>query len=79
MTTIRPVRRSSFGTNCFQCNSELIAPEWSECRDGRQVHHVWNCWKCDCSFESIVSLSADAEAMDDIMASDDIFPSLLVA
>ena len=44
MTAIRSHRRSSFGTDCVQCGSELIAPEWTEYRNERQVHHVWRCW-----------------------------------
>jgi uncharacterized protein with PIN domain len=46
-------RRSSFGTNCVQCDNELIAPESSEYRDERQIRHFWHCSKCDCSFEII--------------------------
>jgi len=74
MTTISN-RRSSFGMKCVQCANELIAPEWSEYRNERQVHHVWHCWKCDCCFETVV----DTKSIEDIMTRDDIFPTLLVA
>ena len=46
-------RRSSFGTNCVQCDSELIAPERSEYRDEGQIRHFWRCSKCDCSVEVV--------------------------
>ena len=68
-------RRSRFGMRCVQCGDELLAPEWSECRNERQVHHVWSCWKCDCCFETV----ANIELLEDIKTSDDIFPSLQVA
>jgi hypothetical protein len=62
-------RQSSFGMRCVQCGDELLASEWSEYRNERQVHHVWSCWKCDCCFETFAN----------IKTRDDIFPSLLVA
>ena len=37
MTTILSNRRSKFGMTCVQCSNELIAPEWSEYRNERQV------------------------------------------
>jgi hypothetical protein len=40
---IVPNRRSNFGMSCAHCDNELIAPEWSEFRNERQVHHVWRC------------------------------------
>jgi hypothetical protein len=75
MTTKVAERRSSFGIHCVQCNNELIAPDWSEYRNERQIHHVWHCWKCDCTFETIVK----TKSMEDINTREDIFPSLLVA
>jgi hypothetical protein len=68
MTTVSN-RRSSFGMKCIQCGDELLAPEWSEYRNERQVHHVWRCWKCDCCFETF----ANIESIEDIETSDDIF------
>ena len=76
---IRFNRCSSFGIDCIQCGNELIAPEWTEYRNERQIHHVWRCWNCDCQFESIVSLPADNKSIKDIMTRADVFPSLLVA
>lgn len=73
MTTMVSKRRSTFGTNCVQCGSELIAPERSEyCSRGR-IRHLWLCPKCSTAFESLASVHTDA------MTLDDIFPSLLVA
>ena len=48
MRMIASKRRSSFGTNCVQCDNELIAPERSEYRDERQIRHLWHCPQCDC-------------------------------
>jgi hypothetical protein len=79
VTRARSSRGSSFGMDCVQCGKELIAPQWTEYRNERQVHHVWHCWNCDCQFEAIVSLPADDKSMKDIMTRADIFPSLLVA
>ena len=70
MSTIPPKRPLRFGMNCAHCDNELIAPEWTEYRNERQVHHVWRCWKCDFCFETIV----DTEVMEDSMTSDEILP-----
>ena len=76
MSTMVSNRRSSFGISCAQCDNELIAPEWTEFRNERQViHHVWHCSRCDCSFETIVKI----KSMEDSRASKDSLPSLLVA
>jgi len=79
MTKTRFERRSSFGMECVKCGSGLIAPEWTEYRNERQVHHVWHCWDCDCQIETIVSLPADNKSMKDIRARADVFPLLFVA
>ena len=52
MSTMVSARRSSFGMRCAHCNNALIAPEWIEERNARQVH-VWRCWRCDFYFETI--------------------------
>jgi RNase P subunit RPR2 len=75
MSTIASKRRLRFGMNCAHCDNELIAPEWTEYRSERQVHHVWRCWKCDCCFETIVT----TETMKDPTTRDEIFPPRLVA
>ncbi len=64
-------RRSSFGTDCVQCGTELIAPEWSEYRSKQQNRHLWRCWKCDFCFETVVSTKS--------IEADDTSPSQLVA
>jgi hypothetical protein len=51
--------------DCIQCGFELIAPEWSEYRDGRHILHLWRCPKCDCCFEVISP--ADTKAIKEIM------------
>ena len=83
MTTILSRRRSKYGISCVQCSNELIAPEWSEYRNGRQVHHVWHCPKCSACFGSLVMFPADIKSMRDIKTGKviypSLFPSLLVA
>ena len=76
MTTILSKRRSKFGMTCVQCSNELIAPERSEYRNERQVHHVWHCPKCSACFGSLVVFPADTKSMRDIKTGKVIFPSL---
>ena len=76
MTTILSNQRSKFGMTCIQCSNELIAPEWSEHRNERQVRHLWRCWECDFCFESIVTFPTVTKSMKDIKTGRDIFPSL---
>jgi hypothetical protein len=59
--------------NCIQCGNGLIAPEWSEYRNERRVHHVWRCCKCAACFETI----ADTRSIKEFTTGD-IFPSLAV-
>jgi transcriptional regulator NrdR family protein len=54
MSAMAPARRSSFGMSCFHCDSELIAPEWTEHRNERHIRHLWHCSKCHCRFETVV-------------------------
>jgi uncharacterized protein with PIN domain len=76
MTTILSSRRSKFGMTCAQCSNELIAPEWSEHQNERQVRHFWHCWECDFCFESVVSFPAITKSMRDIKTGRVIYPSL---
>jgi len=73
MSTMVPNLRSSFGMRCAHCNNALIAPEWIEERNARQVH-VWRCWRCDFYFETI-----HTKVMEDSTTKDDILPPRLVA
>ena len=57
------------------CNDDLIAPEWTEQRNSRQIHHVWYCSKCDFYFETIIY----TKLIDDLPTRDDSLPSRLVA
>lgn len=84
MRMIASKRRSSFGTNCVQCGNELIAPERSEYRDGRQIRHFWHCSKCEWSFEVVApsdtkSIENIMIRIEDIMRRRDVFRSRLVA
>ncbi len=73
MMTIPSARRSTFGMRCTHCNNALIAPEWIEERNERQIH-VWRCWTCDFYFETI-----HTKAMEDLNTTDDNLPPRLVA
>jgi hypothetical protein len=72
MTTMVSERRSSFGIKCVHCGDELIAPAWTEYRNERQIHHVWECWSCACCFETIIEIQ-------NVNLEDDMFRSLMVA
>ena len=74
MTTMA-ARRSSFGMRSAHCNDDLIAPEFTEQRNDRQIHHVWYCSKCDFYFETIVY----TKVMDGSQTRDDSLPWRLVA
>ena len=77
MSTMPPKRLLRFGMNCAHCDNELIAPEWSEYRNERRVHHVWHCPKCSACFGSLVVFLADTKSMRDIKTGKVIYPSLL--
>src|ERR1700722_8790662 len=63
VSTVVPSPRSSFGMKCVQCGHELTAPESSEFRNERQVHHAWHCCKCETHFESWYFYPPDTKAM----------------
>jgi len=68
MATMVSKRRSSFGMRCALCSNALIAPEWIEERNERQIY-VWRCWKCDFYFETIhTKVMEDSTVRDDIPA-----------
>ena len=84
MRMIASKRRSSFGTNCVQCDNELIAPERSEYRDERQIRHFWHCSRCEFSFEVISpahtkSIEDIVRRIEDVMRRRDVLRSRLVA
>jgi hypothetical protein len=67
--------RRTFGMNCLHCTNELIAPESSEYRDEGQICHVWHCCECDSRFKTV----AETEWIEDLMTTEDVSSSLLVA
>ena len=79
MSAMVSSRRCSFGITCVKCSSELIAPELSEYRNEREVHHLWRCAECDCRFESLVSFPVGNMLIKDIITRRDVFPVQLVA
>ena len=44
-------------TECAQCGEQLLAPEWSEYLDDRQVRHLWTCEACGYNFETVVRIA----------------------
>ncbi len=44
--------------NCPQCSAWLLAPDWSEYLDERQVRHTWSCDACGYQFETSVFFPA---------------------
>ena len=74
MATTASVRRASFGMRCAHCNNALIAPEWTEERNERQIH-VWRCWKCDFYFETVVYTKVTGDST----TTHDASPARLVA
>jgi hypothetical protein len=73
VATLVSNRPSTFRINCVQCKAELIVPEKSESCDGKHIRHLWLCRKCETSFESLESIPVE------VMTTDDIFPSTIVA
>ncbi len=73
MATMVSDRRFTFGISCVRCRDDLIAPEKSEYCDGAHIRHLWLCPKCETSFESLESIPVE------VMTTDDIFPSTVVA
>ncbi len=74
MGTAASLRRSSVGMRCSHCNNALIAREWTEDWNERQIH-VWRCWKCDFYFETVVYTKVTGDAT----TTDDASPSRLIA
>ena len=50
----------------WHCNTALIAPEWTEERNERQIH-VWRCWRCDFYFETIHTKVMRGSSTDDTL------------
>lgn len=79
MGTIESTNCSDFGMTCGKCGNALIAPDWSEYVSDGLVLNFWSCWKCGYRFETETYMPADAELMNDRIAMEAFFPSLLVA
>jgi len=58
--------RTRLGTyaknDCPQCNTWLLAPNWSEHLNERCVRHTWTCEVCGYEFETTVFFSTPAQA-----------------
>ena len=51
----RAARARTYDKNaCPQCNSWLLAPDWSEHVNERSVRHNWSCSVCGYGFETTV-------------------------
>lgn len=79
MRTVTTIRDSKFETICAKCGYALIAPEWSEFVVDGLVLNLWICTKCGYRFETEAYMPADVESLNDRMAVEAFFPSLLVA
>jgi rubredoxin len=47
---------------CPQCQTWLLAPDWSEHLNERCVRHTWSCEACGYEFETAVFFAAPAPA-----------------
>jgi len=50
--------RSEPVIECAQCDSAIVAPEWSEHRSEFCIRNVWSCEACGYQFERTVYFSA---------------------
>jgi len=79
MTTKQSIRRASFGINCVHCRCELMAPDSSEFWSDGRACYVWHCPECSCCFGSLVLMPVGTQPIKDIMTTNDICRSLLLA
>jgi hypothetical protein len=79
MTTVASFRNSEYETTCAKCGEALVAPDWSEYVSEGLVLNLWSCTKCGCQFETEAFVPADVGAMNDRIAVEAFFPSLLIA
>jgi ribosomal protein L37AE/L43A len=78
MMTTASTRDSDYGMTCAQCGNLMIAPECAEFEDDRHVVNLWRCEKCGNQFEFKAFVPVYSEPDDD-MATEEFYPSLLVA
>ncbi len=77
--TATPSNRRIFGMNCTRCGDLLIAPQWSEYEDEQHILNLWSCPNCGRQFETEELVPAAARSVNDAMAIEAFFPSLLVS
>ena len=49
-------RCSPYGIVCAECNTSLIAPNWSEYVSKNEVRHFWCCENCGHRIVTVVDL-----------------------
>jgi hypothetical protein len=49
---------------CAQCGEVMHLPEWSEYLNQTSIRHLWKCEGCGYTFETIVRLAIEAEAVE---------------
>jgi hypothetical protein len=64
-------------TNCVQCGTPLIVPEWSETVGAGQAIHIWHCPVCEHEFETTDNRVEQAPSKDKLI--EEFLPNLLVA
>jgi hypothetical protein len=56
---MRFFHESYFGRpSCPKCGELMMAPEFSECLNGVQIRHFWQCDGCDNRFDTLVTFDA---------------------
>jgi transcription elongation factor Elf1 len=64
-------------TNCVQCGTPLVVPEWSETVGAEQAIHIWHCPVCEYEFETTDNRVEQAPSEDKLI--EEFLPNLLVA
>jgi len=79
MTTVASTRNPVHEMACAKCGNVLIAPEWSEYVGEGLVLNLWSCTNCGYRYETEAHMPADVESINERIAVETFFPSLLVA
>jgi DNA-directed RNA polymerase subunit RPC12/RpoP len=61
---------------CTRCGSKLIAPEWDERINAREVQYLWRCLNCQNEFVTL--LASDEEPLPIREITEPFFTSLVV-
>jgi ribosomal protein L37AE/L43A len=64
-------------TECIQCGTLLITPEWSETVNSGQAVHIWRCPVCEYEFETIDNVVEPMVPVGELIQ--EFLPNLVVA